>query len=142
MWNTTKILKERIERLVNLATYNTIRMKLILDKAIDEINSIIADEIKDLDDIEMKTSMQEGKIRVEKIENSLDQFEMNTLEIKINNEIEISKNEEKKIRNVIDCSKKSWIMNSELWNLYTNKQNKDSTDQKKIQLLQKIRKWI
>ena len=56
--------------------------------------------------------------------------------------IEISKNEEKKIRNVIDCSKKSWIMNSELWNLYTNKQNKDSTDQKKIQLLQKIRKWI
>ena len=29
-------------------------MKLILDKAIDEINSIIADEIKDLDDIEMK----------------------------------------------------------------------------------------
>ena len=54
MWNTTKILKERIERLVNLATYNVIRMKLILDKAIDEINSIIADEIKDLDDIEMK----------------------------------------------------------------------------------------
>ena len=29
-------------------------MKLILDKAIDEINSIIAHEIKDLDDIEMK----------------------------------------------------------------------------------------
>ena len=101
------MLKERIERLINLATYNTIRMKLILESAIDEINSIIADEIKDLDDIEMKTMMQEGKIRVEKIKNSLDQFEMNTLEIKINNEIEISKNEEKKIRNVIDCSKKS-----------------------------------
>ena len=54
MWNTTKMLKERIERLINLATYNTIRMKLILERAIDEINSIIADEIKDLDDIEMK----------------------------------------------------------------------------------------
>ena len=31
--------------------------------------------------------MQEGKIRLEKINNSLDQFEMNALEIKINNEI-------------------------------------------------------
>ena len=31
--------------------------------------------------------MQEGKIRLEKINNSLGQFEMNALEIKINNEI-------------------------------------------------------
>ena len=31
---------------------------------------------------------------------------MNALEIKINAEIEILKNEEKKIRNIIDCFKK------------------------------------
>ena len=85
----TKILKERIERLVNLAPYNTIRMKLILDKAIDEINSIMADEIKNLDDIEMKIMVQEGKIRLERIKYSLAEFEMNALEIKKNNEIEI-----------------------------------------------------
>ena len=89
MSSPTKILKERIERLINLAPYNTIRMKLILDKAINEINSIMADEIKNLDDIEMKIMMQEGKIRLERIKNSLVEFEMNALEIKINNEIEI-----------------------------------------------------
>ena len=91
MSSPTKILKERIERLIYLALYNTIRMNLILDKAIDEINSVIADEMKNLEDIEMKIMIQEGKIRLERIKNSLDEFEMNALEIKINNEIEILK---------------------------------------------------
>ena len=91
MSSPTKILKERIERLINLALYITIRMNLILDKAIDEINLVIADEMKNLDDIEMKIMIQEGKIRLERIKNSLDEFEMNALEIKINSEIEILK---------------------------------------------------
>ena len=91
MSSPTKILKERIERLINLVLYITIRMNLILDKAIDEINLVIADEMKNLDDIEMKIMIQEGKIRLERIKNSLDEFEMNALEIKINSEIEILK---------------------------------------------------
>ena len=38
---------------------------------------------------------------------------MNALEIKINVEIEILKNEEKKIRNITDCFKKqTWIIRS------------------------------
>ena len=43
MSSPTKILKERFERLINLETYNSIIMKLILDKEIDKINLIIAD---------------------------------------------------------------------------------------------------
>ena len=58
MSSPTKILTERAKKSVNLAHYNTIRMKLILDKAIDEINFIIPDEMKNLDDIEMKQMMQ------------------------------------------------------------------------------------
>ena len=93
-------------------------MKLILGKAIDEINSIIAYEMKDLDDIEMKIMMQEGQIRLERMKNSLDEFEMNALKIKLNGMIEILKNEEKKIRNTKDCLRKS---RPELLDLYTNK---------------------
>ena len=77
MSSPTKILKERVEELINLAPYNTIRMKLMLDKAMHEINLIIEEEKKYLDDIEMKIMMQEGKIRFERIKNSLDEFEMN-----------------------------------------------------------------
>ena len=72
----------------------------------------------------MKIMMQGGKIRFERIKNSLDEFEMNRLEIKINAEIEILKNEKKKIRNIIDCLKKS---RPELLDLSTN-EKEDTTD--------------
>ena len=60
MSNLTKILKERIEKLIDLRPYNTIRMKLILDNAIGELNLMIADKTKNLTDIEMKIMIQEG----------------------------------------------------------------------------------
>ena len=107
MLSPIKTLKERFERLINLEPYNTIRMKLMLDKAIDELNLIVADEMKNLDDIETKIIMQEGKIIIKRFWNDLSEFEMNELETEINTEIEILKNEEKKIRNTIDCLKKS-----------------------------------
>ena len=72
----------------------------------------------------MKIMMQGGKIRFERIKNSLDEFEMNRLEIKINAEIEILKNEKKKIRNIIDCLNKS---RPELLDLSTN-EKEDTTD--------------
>ena len=81
-----------MQRLMKLALYNTISMKLILGKTIDEINSIIADEMKNLDAIKMKIIMQEGKKRLERIKNSSDEFGMNALEVKVNKEIEILKN--------------------------------------------------
>ena len=80
-------------------------MKLVIDKAIDEINLLIADEVKNLDDIGMKIMMKEGKMIIKRLRNDSDEFEMNGLEIKINAEIEILRNEEKKIRNIIDCLK-------------------------------------
>ena len=109
MPNPTKILKERIERLIDLKPYHTIKMKLILDNAIGELNLMIADEMKNLDGIEMKTMMQEGKISLGRIKNRRIKFrfKMKALEMKINVEIEILKNEEKKIRHIIDCTKQS-----------------------------------
>ena len=101
MSKPTKTLKKRVEKLINLLPCNTIRMKWILNKAIDGINLTIADEMNNLDDTEMKIMMQEGRIRFERLVNSLDKFEMNALEMKINAEIEMLKNKEKKIRNMI-----------------------------------------
>ena len=57
-------------------------MKLILDNAIDDINLITADEMKNLDDTEMNKMMQEGKVKFVRIKKSLDEFEMNELEKK------------------------------------------------------------
>ena len=57
-------------------------MKLILDNAIDDINLITADDMKNLDDTEMKIMMQEEKVRLERIKKGLDEFEMNELEKK------------------------------------------------------------
>ena len=118
MTKLTKILKERIEGLIDLEPYNIIRMRLILDNAIGGLNLMIADEMKNLDNIKMKVIMQEGRIRLERIKNSLDEFEINALQIKIKAETEILINKEKKIRNIIDSIKKS---KSELLDLCTNK---------------------
>ena len=54
MSNPTKSLKKRIKRLTDLKPYNTIRMNLVLDNAVGELILMIADEMKNLDDIEMK----------------------------------------------------------------------------------------
>ena len=88
--------------------------------------------------------MQGGKIRFERIKNSLDEFKMNGLEIKINAEIEILKNEKKKIRNITDCLNKS---RPELLDLSTNEKedttdyfNKSEYEYKKYKSLKKTRK--
>ena len=80
--------------------------------------------MKNLNDIETKIVMKEGKIMIMRLWNDLSEFEMNELGIEINGEIKILENEEKKIRNTIDCLKKS---NPELSDLYTKKK-RDITD--------------
>ena len=45
---------------------------------------MIAYEMKNLDDIEIKIMMQDGKIRFERINNSLNKFEKNALETEAN----------------------------------------------------------
>ena len=48
--------------------------------------------IKNLKEIEMKLLMLEQKVKIKKIWNNLDEFEMNELEAKVNAEIKILAN--------------------------------------------------
>ena len=90
-----KILKERTKRLIDLESYNTIRIKLVIYKAIDEIYLIVSDEMKNLDDIETQIMIKDGKIILKRLWNDLSEFEMTKLEKEINAEIEISKKRRK-----------------------------------------------
>ena len=81
-------------------------MKLIIEVAIDEINPIIKDEIKNLEDIETKIMIEERWVAIWKLWKNLEGFKINKLEIKLNAEIKILKDEQNKIRNVIDLLKK------------------------------------
>ena len=64
-------------------------MKLIIDKAIDEIKLMIENEMKNIDDIETKTMVKEKRVVMKRLWKSLQEFEMNELEIKTNFEKEI-----------------------------------------------------
>ena len=59
-------------------------MKLIIDKAIDEIKLMIEDEMKNMDDIETKTMVKEKRVVMKRPWTSLQDFEMNESEIKTN----------------------------------------------------------
>ena len=67
MSSSIKILKERIQRLIDLEPGNIIRMKLIIKRAIDKINIVIKDEMKNLDDKETKIMMEERKIPIKRL---------------------------------------------------------------------------
>ena len=87
MSSSIKILKERIERLTDLESANITRMKLIIDKAINKINLMIEDEIKNFDDVETKIMMEEKWMTIKKLWKNLEEFEINILETKINAEM-------------------------------------------------------
>lgn len=109
MSNPIKILKERIESLAELDFYNITRIKVLIDKAIDEINSMLKNEMKNLDDIETKIMIEERWAVMKRLWNNWDEFKMCELGIKINAEIEILKDEENKMRNVIDYLKNQYL---------------------------------
>ena len=64
-------------------------MKLIIDKAIDEIKLMIEKEMKNIDDIETKTMVKEKRVVMKRPWKSLQEFEINESEIKTNFEKEI-----------------------------------------------------
>ena len=109
MSNPIKILKERIESLAELDFYNITRIKVLIDKAIDEINSMLKNEMKNLDDIETKIMIEGRWAVMKRLWNNWDEFKMCELGIKINAEIEILKDEENKMRNVIDYLKNQYL---------------------------------
>ena len=116
--------KEKIERLIDLEPFNIIRMKLIEEKVIDEINLMIEDEMKNLHAIETKIMMKEEKLTMKRLWKNLEEIKKNKLVIIINDEIKISKDEKNLIRATIDCLKNS---KPELLDVYTRK-NGDITD--------------
>ena len=67
MLSPTKSLKEKIERLIDLQLYNTIRINLILNKCSDELNLIIANKITTLNNIRMKTLIIKERINHERL---------------------------------------------------------------------------
>ena len=93
-----KSLKEKIERLIDLESYNTIRINLILNKGLDELNLIIANETATLKDIRTEILIIRERINSEKLKDFLDAFEIKALEIKLNAAIEILENKENKIK--------------------------------------------
>ena len=93
-----KSLKEKIERLIDLEPYNTIRINLILNKGLDELNLIIANETATLKDIRTEILIIRERINSEKLKDFLDAFEIKALEIKLNAAIEILENKENKIK--------------------------------------------
>ena len=64
-------------------------MKLIIDKAIDEIKLMIEKEMKNIDDIETKTMVKEKRVVMKRPWKSLQEFEINESEIKTNFEKKI-----------------------------------------------------
>ena len=101
-----KNLKEEIEELIDLEPFNIIRIKLIIERATDEINLIMKQEMKNFDDIETKTMMEVREITIRKTKENLDEFKIHESEIKLNADIKILKEKENKIRNIIDYLKK------------------------------------
>ena len=117
-----KRLKEKIERLIDLESYNTIRINLILNKGLDELNLIIANETATLKDIRTEILIIRERINSEKLKDFLDAFEIKALEIKLNAAIEILENKENKIKNTIDHLKKSKSMLLNLHRQYSKNQ--------------------
>ena len=51
MSSSIKILNKAVEKLINLELYNTVRINLLLDKALDELNLMITNNITIFNDI-------------------------------------------------------------------------------------------
>lgn len=62
----------------------------------------------------MEILMKNGKIKIKKLWNDLDQYEINKLEAKVNTEIEILKKKENKVRKIIKDIEKSNLKLEEL----------------------------
>ena len=81
------------------------RKKIIIKRALEELEIVKTDEIKNLERIAVEISMLGGKINIKRIRNDLDEFEMNELEAKVNAEIKILEKKENRTRKITKASK-------------------------------------
>ena len=92
--------------------------------------------MKNIDDTETKIMIEERKIIIKRLCKNLDEFKMYELEIKLNAEIKILKDEENKIRNIINLLKKLKVR---LLSLYGEK-NRNITFYKKFLSVKRLKK--
>ena len=109
---TITSLKEKTERLIDVEPYNTVRINLILGKALDELNLVITNETTIFNNIRKEILNYREKLNPKRLKDVLDKSEMNALEIKLNAVIEILENK-KNIKNIIDYinESKSGLLN-------------------------------
>ena len=81
MPNPIKRLKERIERLRYLESYNINRINLLLNNAIGELNLIIEHEMSIFNDIRTEILIYKEKANPKRLKDLLGKFEMNASEI-------------------------------------------------------------
>ena len=81
MPNPIKRLKERIERLRYLESYNINRINLLLNNAIGELNLMIEHEMSIFNDIRTEILIYKEKANPKRLKDLLDKFEMNVLEL-------------------------------------------------------------
>ena len=124
---TITSLKEKTERLIDLEPYNTVRVNLILGKALDELNLVITNETAIFNNIRKEILNYREKLNPKRLKDVLDKSEMNALEIKLNAVIEILENK-KNIKNIIDYinESKSGLLN--LHRRYYGKSSKELMD--------------
>ena len=109
MPNSIKSLERRIRKLIHLEQCeNEInKIKIAVKKLRKEIKIIKIIEIKNLEKIKMEISMLEGKMKIKRIWNSLDEFEMKELEGEIKEEIKLLGKNKNKARIIIKGIEKS-----------------------------------
>ena len=81
MPNPIKRLKERIERLRYLESYNINRINLLLNNAIGELNLMIEHEMSIFNDIGTEILIYKEKANPKRLKDLLGKFEMNASEI-------------------------------------------------------------
>ena len=101
MSNTPKKLRCRLEKLIDSGPLKINKIEIITRKVLEELEISKINETKNLEEIEMEALMLVGKMKFEKIRNSLYEFEMNELEAKVNAEVVILKKKESNLRNIM-----------------------------------------
>ena len=102
---TIASLKEKTERLLDLEPYNTVRINLILGKALDELNLVTTNETTIFNNIRKEILNYREKLNPKRLKDVLDKSEMNALEIILENK--------KNIKNIVDYinESKSGLLN-------------------------------
>ena len=77
MSNPIKKLIHEVKKLIDPGPLEINRIELIIRKALEELETMKTDEVKNLKEIEMEILMKNGKLKIKKLLNDVDEYEMN-----------------------------------------------------------------